>query len=85
MKDGRAVLLAPLLACGGAPSAPEWVSLGKIDDGIREIFVDVSNIRIAGSIRSTWVKFDYTTRTHTLRDICGIGLEDFPKPMRSTP
>lgn len=81
MKAGGAVLLAPLLACGDAPSAPEWMLLRKSGDGTREIFLDVSNTRITGSIRSAWKQRVYAKQTYTLRDIHG-GLERFPKPHR---
>lgn len=49
-----ALLLALLLACGVAQAA-EWVSVDKQVGGI-ETFVDVSSIRIAGSIRRFWTK-----------------------------
>jgi hypothetical protein len=81
MKDGGAILLAPLLACGDAPPAPEWASLNKSDDGTSESFVDVSNIRITGSMRSAWIKRVYAKRTRTLRSM-HRGLERFPKPHR---
>jgi hypothetical protein len=50
------VLIA--LACDTA-QASEWVSLGKTDDVATEYLVDVSSIRVAGSIRRTLVKFVY--------------------------
>jgi hypothetical protein len=46
----KAILLALLLACGAA-QAEQWVSLGKIDNGNKETFVDVSSIRIDSGIR----------------------------------
>jgi hypothetical protein len=46
----KIMLLALLLACCAA-QAEEWVSLGKIDNGNKETFVDVSSIRIDSGIR----------------------------------
>jgi hypothetical protein len=46
----KAILLALLLACRAA-QAEQWVSLGKIDNGNKETFVDVSSIRIDSGIR----------------------------------
>jgi hypothetical protein len=45
-----AILLALLLTCG-VVQAEQWVSLGKIDNGSKETFVDVSSIRIDSEIR----------------------------------
>jgi hypothetical protein len=58
----RTVLLALLLACGAAQAA-NWVSLGKSEDGTVEPFVDVSSIRIAGSIRRAWIKHVFIPHT----------------------
>jgi hypothetical protein len=44
------MLLGLMLACGAA-QAEEWVTLGKIDNGNKETFVDVSSIRIDNGIR----------------------------------
>jgi hypothetical protein len=46
----KTMLLALLLACRVA-QAEEWVSLGNIDNGNKETFVDVSSIRIDIGIR----------------------------------
>jgi hypothetical protein len=46
----KTVLLALLLECGAA-SAEEWVSVGKIENGNKETFVDVSSLRINSGIR----------------------------------
>jgi|ERR1019366_9247196 hypothetical protein len=54
----RATLLALLLACGTA-RASEWVPAAETNDGKDRSYVDVSSIRIAGSIRQAWVKHVY--------------------------
>jgi hypothetical protein len=46
----KTMLLALMLACCPA-QAEEWVSLGKMDNGTKETFVDVSSIRIDSGIR----------------------------------
>ncbi len=52
----RMSLLALLLACGTAQAA-NWVSLGKAGwDGQKELFVDISSIRVNGNIRRAWTK-----------------------------
>jgi hypothetical protein len=48
-------LLTVLLACGSA-QASEWISIGKSDNGAREIFADVSSIGITGETRRAWIK-----------------------------
>jgi hypothetical protein len=58
------ILVTLLLACGTA-QASEWVSIGKTDDGTRETLVDVSSIRVMGSIRRAWTKTVFTH--HTVR------------------
>jgi hypothetical protein len=40
-----------LFSSGVPASAADWMSLGKLDNGNRETFVDLSSIRIDGSIR----------------------------------
>jgi hypothetical protein len=57
-------LITLLLVCGTA-HASDWVSIGKTDDGKTEILVDVSSIRVAGSIRRAWVKHVFVS--HTVR------------------
>jgi hypothetical protein len=51
----RKLLLALLLACGTA-QASDWVSVGKTANGQQENFVDISSIRVTGSIRRAWAK-----------------------------
>jgi hypothetical protein len=68
-------ILAPLLACGTAPHAPEWQQLGTSPELTKERFVDVSSVRIAASIRSAWIKTVYAKQTHTLTDIL-FGCDD---------
>lgn len=46
----KTMLLALTFACCAA-QAEEWVSLGKIDNGNKETFVDVSSIRVDSEIR----------------------------------
>lgn len=58
------ILVTLLLACGTA-QASNWVSLGKSDDGTIEPLVDVSSVRVAGSIRRAWIK--HVFKTHTTR------------------
>jgi hypothetical protein len=58
------ILVTLLLACGMA-QASDWVPIGKTDDGKTEILVDVSSIRVAGSIRRAWVK--HVFMFHTVR------------------
>jgi hypothetical protein len=60
-KTTSAAVVALLLACGTAQAA-EWVSLGK-DLENREIFVDVSSVRIADSLRRAWFKVVYEPHT----------------------
>ena len=50
----KSMMLALLLVCGTAHAA-DWVSVGKTDSGYHS-FVDVSSIRIDGSIRKFWTK-----------------------------
>src|SRR5450759_1509033 len=57
----KTIMLALLLACGTAQAA-EWVSLGK-DLQNREIFVDVSSVRIADGVRRAWFKTVYEPHT----------------------
>jgi hypothetical protein len=54
----RMILLTLLLACGTA-HAEEWVSLGKHEGMVEEVFVDVSSIRVVGEIRRAWIKGVY--------------------------
>jgi hypothetical protein len=65
----RAILFALLLACGTV-QASEWVSIGKPDSGTYETFVDVSTIRIMGSVRRAWEKVVFTPHTMT-----GVGVD----------
>src|ERR1700722_12815155 len=57
----RTILISLMLACGTA-QASEWVSTGMAEDG-SENFVDVSSIRITGSIRRAWVRDDFGPNT----------------------
>ena len=47
----RWMVLTALLLTSGTAEAAEWVSLGKLENGKKETFVDVSSIRIDGKIR----------------------------------
>jgi hypothetical protein len=64
----RTRILLALLIVGGTAQASEWVSLGKSDDGTREAFVDVSDIRVLGDMRRAWVKVDAATATTMYRE-----------------
>jgi hypothetical protein len=61
------ILLALLLACGTAQAA-DWVPIGKADNGTQETFVDVSSIRVTGSIRRAWAKLVPAHHTMKLPD-----------------
>jgi hypothetical protein len=58
----RAILLA-LLAASGIAQASNWVSVLHSDDGKREVFIDVSDIRDEGVIRRAWVKVVFQPHT----------------------
>ena len=57
----KTIMLALPLVCGAAQAA-EWVSLGKFTDGSSEL-IDVSSIRVAGSVRNAWLKNFYPRHT----------------------
>ena len=57
-----AIMVWCLLTCGMA-QASEWVSLGTSDNGQFETFIDVSSIRVEGSIRRAWVKAVFAPHT----------------------
>jgi hypothetical protein len=63
---GRHVQVATMaliaLACGAA-QASEWVSATKGENGKSEGFVDVSSIRVTGTIRQAWIKVVLEPRT----------------------
>jgi len=54
----RAIVLALLLASGAA-HASEWVSVNKADDGKSETFIDKASIRVTGSLRKAWAKYNF--------------------------
>ena len=56
------ILLVLLMACGTALAA-EWVSIGKTADGKTEDSVDVSSLRVTGSIRRAWFKAIFAPQT----------------------
>lgn len=58
----RQILLALLLAFGTAQAA-DWVSFGKVDNGKREYFVDVSSIRLVDGIGRAWIKTVFEPHT----------------------
>jgi hypothetical protein len=67
MKGG--ILVTLLLACGTA-QASEWVFVSKPDNETHETFIDVSSIRIMGSIRRAWEKLVFAPHTMT-----GVGVD----------
>jgi hypothetical protein len=70
----KTIQLALLLACGAA-SAEEWLSVGKIENGNRETFVDISSLRIDGGIRrgSSKVVFASHAQAGTRRILEQVG------------
>jgi hypothetical protein len=56
MRKHSGMVLVVLLLASGTTWAAGWVSLGKVENGNKETFVDVSSIRIDGKIRSSTSK-----------------------------
>jgi hypothetical protein len=64
-----AVLWGATFAASVEAGASDWVSVGKINDGTQETFVDTSSIRIAGDLRRAWLKI--VPAPHTLTGVAG--------------
>jgi hypothetical protein len=58
-------LLWPVLAA----DASEWVTLGKVNDGSQETFIDTASIRVDGDLRRGWLKL--VSAPHTLTGVAG--------------
>jgi len=52
-----------------ATPASDWVSIGKINDGTQETFIDTQSIRIDGDMRRAWLKL--VLAPHTLIGVAG--------------
>lgn len=59
----KTIILSLLLTCGAAQAA-DWVLAAHSADGMEEMFVDVSSIRVAADIRHLWDKWVPTPHTN---------------------
>jgi len=61
--------LVAMLGVGASAAAADWVSLGKVNDGSQETFIDTTSIRIDGDLRRGWLKL--VSAPHTLTGLVG--------------
>ena len=59
----KTIITALLLTCCTAQAAPQWVSVGKTNNGKLEAFVDLGSVRVSGDIRRAWFKYVYAPRS----------------------